>query len=181
MTQDMVLQTGSAVVECGFMYDYELDWAKDYGTRWYRSKDRKSGESPFASYLMNKKWTMEEEFNNHMMKFQQVTASSNYFSRLHFIFQAGLASIEVGFEEEEEDDDPEPLRVEHFYFPLGTLLVGLLLSVFCLLAEIIFNCLRKSKTNVSMAKLEEPGVTQSTTESEVGYSGDVEDIEVTKV
>ena len=48
MTQDMVLQTGSAVVECGFMYDYELDWAKDYGTRWYRSKDRKGGKSPYA-------------------------------------------------------------------------------------------------------------------------------------
>ena len=96
-------------------------------------------------------------------------------------FQAGLTVIEVGFEEEEADEDPFPLRMEHFYFPLGTLLVGLLLSVFCLLAEIIFNCLRKSKTNVSMAKLEEPGVTQSTTGSEVGYSSDVEDIEVTKV
>ena len=85
MTQDMVLQTGSAVVECGFIYDYELDWATDYGRRWYRSKDCKGGKSPYASYLMNKRWTMEEDFNNHMMKFQQVTASTNYFSKLHYI------------------------------------------------------------------------------------------------
>ena len=53
MTQDMVLQTGSAVVECGFMYDYELDWAKDYGTRWYRSRDRKGGKSPYEQEIDN--------------------------------------------------------------------------------------------------------------------------------
>ena len=88
-----------------------------------------------------------------------------------------MTVIEVLFEEEEEDDDPKPLRMEHFYFPLGTLLIGLLLSVFCLLAEIFFNCLRKCKTDVSMAGLKEPGVTQS----EDGHSGDVEDIENTRV
>ena len=58
------------------MYDYELDWAKDYNTRWYRSKDKKGGEDPFGSYMMNKKWTLQEEFNNHMLRFQQVTVSS---------------------------------------------------------------------------------------------------------
>ena len=88
-----------------------------------------------------------------------------------------MTIIEVLFEEEEKDDDPKPLKMEHFYFPLGTLLIGLLLSVFCLLAEIFFHCLRKSKTDVSMARLEEPGVTQS----EDGHSGDVEDIEDTEV
>ena len=71
-------------------------------------------------------------------------------------FQAGLTVIEVGFKEEEEDDDPEPLRMEHFYFPFGALLIGLLLSVFCLIVEII--CLRKSKTDVPRAVLEEPDV-----------------------
>ena len=89
-----------------------------------------------------------------------------------------MTVIEVLFEEEEEDDDPEPLRMEHFYFPLGTLLIGLLLSVFCLLAEIIFHYLRKSKTDVPLAVLEEPGVAQSNTESEEGHSSDVEDTEV---
>ena len=55
------------------LYDYELDWAKEYNTRWYRSKDKLGGKNPFASYMINKKWTLEEEFNNHMLRFQQVT------------------------------------------------------------------------------------------------------------
>ena len=58
------------------LYDFELEWAKDYNTRWYRSKDKKGGKHPFGSYMMNKKWTLEEEFNNHMLRFQQVTGSS---------------------------------------------------------------------------------------------------------
>ena len=71
--------------------------------------------------------------------------------------------------------------MEHFYFPLGTWLIGLFLSVFCLLAEIIFHCLRKSKTDVPLAVLEEPGVAQSNTESEDGDNSDVGDIEDTEV
>ena len=61
------VRSGSSVVQCAFMYDYVLEWGK-----WYRSKERKGGEHPFASYMLNKKWTLEEEFNNHMMQFQQV-------------------------------------------------------------------------------------------------------------
>ena len=76
MCEDAVVN-GTSVVECSFMYDYELEWGK-----WYRSKERRGGKSPFASYMLNKKWTLEEEFNNHMMRFNQVTVSSNYFSRL---------------------------------------------------------------------------------------------------
>ena len=72
MVQDWVLDRGDSVVEASFMYNYELDWAKEYDTRWYRSKNRKGGEYPFASYLLNKKWSLEEELNNHMMRFQQV-------------------------------------------------------------------------------------------------------------
>ena len=80
---------------------------------------------------------------------------------------------EVLFEVEEEDEDPKPLRMEHFYFPRGALLIGSLLSVFCLLAEIIFHCLRKPKTDVPLAVLEEPGVAQSNTEPEDGHNSEV--------
>ena len=76
MVQDGVLDRGDSVVEAAFMYDYELDWANKYNTRWYRSKTTKGGENPFGSYLLNKKWTLEEEFNNHMMRFNQVRVSS---------------------------------------------------------------------------------------------------------
>ena len=92
-----------------------------------------------------------------------------------------MTIAEVPFKAEEEDDQPEPLRMEHFYFPLGLWLVGILLSVLCLLAELIIHRLRKSKTDIPKARLEEPGVTQSTPQSEDGHNSDVEDIEDTKV
>ena len=78
MAQDAV-KSGSSVVECGSMLPYELEWG-----RWYRSEERKGGEIPFPSFMLNKKWTLEEEFNNHMMKFQQVTVSSKYYIKVHF-------------------------------------------------------------------------------------------------
>ena len=77
MVQDAVVN-GSSVVEVSFLWDSELELG-----RWYRSKDRTGGMNPFPSYLMNKKWTMEEEFSMHMLHFQQVTLSSNHFSKLH--------------------------------------------------------------------------------------------------
>ena len=44
--------------------------------RYYRSKDKKQKESlQFGSFMMNKKWSMEEEFNNHILRFQQVNMS----------------------------------------------------------------------------------------------------------
>ena len=63
-------------------------------------------------------------------------------------------AAEVFFKEEDPDDEPEPLRIEHFYFPLGLLLMGILLSVLCLIVEIIIHCTRKSKTKVLVV---EPG------------------------
>ena len=83
MVKDAV-RRGSSVVEIGFLLNYELNWAKEYNTSWYRSKDKKGGVNPFLSYMMNKKWTLEEEFNNHMLRFQQVTVSSYYFCKIHF-------------------------------------------------------------------------------------------------
>ena len=69
-----MLKSGSSVVEIAFLLQYELDYGKDYGTSWYRSKG-KVAIDPWASYLMNKKWTLEEDFNNHILRFQQVTMS----------------------------------------------------------------------------------------------------------
>ena len=71
--------------------------------------------------------------------------------------------------------------MKHFYFPLGVLLGGLILSAIFLLAEIISHRLGKSKTDIANTRLEEPGVTQSTPESEDGKNSNVEDLEDTKV
>ena len=70
---------GSYVVECSFLAPYERDWGN-----WHRSKDRKGGKNSFASYMTNKKWTLEEEFSMHLLIFQQVTVSYYYLSKLHF-------------------------------------------------------------------------------------------------
>ena len=84
-----------------------------------------------------------------------------------------MTVIEVGFEQEKEDDEPKPLEMKHFYFPLGLLSGGLILSAIFLLAEIIIHRLRKPKTDTPKARLEEPTVTQSTPKSEEGHKSDV--------
>ena len=61
------------------------------------------------------------------------------------IFQAGLTVIEKKFIEEPEYDEPEPLRMEHFHLPLGMWFVGILISLFCFLAEIIKNWIIKRR------------------------------------
>ena len=61
------------------------------------------------------------------------------FISLNYIlmFQAGLLVHTKDFKEFEEDGEPQPLGMEHVYFPLGLWLAGLLLSSFFLLVEII--------------------------------------------
>ena len=65
-----VVLNGTSVLEIGYLLDFELEYGK-----WYRSKDRIGGAHPFASYMLNKKWFLEEEFNNHILRFQQVRVS----------------------------------------------------------------------------------------------------------
>ena len=69
------------------MYPDELEYGK-----WYRSKEKTGGTHLFTSFMINKKWTMEEEFNNHMLTFQQVTVSSNNFNKLHFYIPGWIVS-----------------------------------------------------------------------------------------
>ena len=160
-----MVEEGTSVVEAAFFNKrYFEEWYSTIEAKVYRSKGKKDlTRSLFASYMINKKWTLQEEFANHLIMFQQVTEESE-FLLFHYIltFQAGLTIIEVGYTEEQPDDDPMPLKMEHFYFPLGMWLVGILLSAVFLLAEIIIHRLRKPETKVAIAKLEEPTVTQST-------------------
>ena len=80
MCRDLIIGKGSAVLETGvFFPDFESKFAEDAGKKWYRSKERKGGVNPFPSYMMNKKWTMEEEFNNHVLRFNQVSVNFSIF------------------------------------------------------------------------------------------------------
>ena len=57
-----------------------------------------------------------------------------------------MTIIEVVFKEEPEDDKPEPLAREHFHLPLGMWCVGILISIFCFVAEIIIHWNKQRKT-----------------------------------
>ena len=75
MVKNNVLKHGSSVLEVASLPRYHLALAKDYNTSFHRSRGRKLGDHPFASYMVNKKWTLEEEMNNHILRFQQVKCS----------------------------------------------------------------------------------------------------------
>ena len=66
---------GLSVVEATRLWSWEIEYGK-----WHRSHERKGGVFPFGCFIMNKKWTMEEQFNKHILRLQQVvTLSFNYF------------------------------------------------------------------------------------------------------
>ena len=71
MIKYWIIGNGSAVVDTAYMYKKRLV----YG-RFYRSKETvATNYQPFASFMLNKKWWLEEEFNNHLLRFQQVPAT----------------------------------------------------------------------------------------------------------
>ena len=70
----MVVGNGTGVVDTAIMYSSRLKLGK-----YYRSKDTVANNfQPFASYMVNKKWWLEEEFNTHLLRFQQVTSTQFY-------------------------------------------------------------------------------------------------------
>ena len=72
--KEKVFAEGSSVVQVAWIRGHALEWAKLYNTTWYRSKDSAEPDRlVFGSFLLNKKWIFEEEFNKHMMILQQVT------------------------------------------------------------------------------------------------------------
>ena len=83
---------------------------------------------------------------------------------------------EVDFKEDPENDKPEPLEMQHFYFPLGRWSAGLVVSTIFLLAEIIVNHRKRSRRDVLLATQEEPRVAQATPQGDVEQnSEDFED------
>ena len=80
MLEDLV-EYGNSVYEMAYLYKEDLDMAKKHGTSWYRSKGKKGGDMAYTSFMLNKKWALEEEFNIHMLRFHQVTVSFINFSK----------------------------------------------------------------------------------------------------
>ena len=68
LTENWIIKNGTAVQEHDYLSDSQLALG-----RWHRSKDKKQHSSTeFGSYMINKRWWLEEQFNVHMMRFQQV-------------------------------------------------------------------------------------------------------------
>ena len=55
------------MLQIAFLFSYEMEYGK-----WHRSKDIESDGSPFTSAMINKKWWLEEELNNHILQIHQV-------------------------------------------------------------------------------------------------------------
>ena len=53
------------------------------------------------------------------------------------VLQAGLLVAEVLMDEKQDEEPIEPLRLEHFYFPLTLWLAGMVLSALSFTLEII--------------------------------------------
>ena len=70
MTAEEGVFNGSSVYQVSYLSSSRLQWGK-----WHRSKETMGSKNPFGSFMLNKKWTLEEEFTNHMLRFQQVIVS----------------------------------------------------------------------------------------------------------
>ena len=81
MVDNDILGAGTHILQLGYLHP-------KYGKkgRWHRSRERRSSNySPFCAYMMNKKWWLEEEFTNHILRFQQVN-KKNYLTPLISLF-----------------------------------------------------------------------------------------------
>ena len=63
---------------------------------------------------------------------------------LHPQLQAGLLMLENSGVQSVDEEELEPLRMEHFYFPLILLVGGLVLSSVSFIAEIIIKRLQRN-------------------------------------
>ena len=64
---------GTHLLQKGYISGPTKEMAEKANSKWHRSRERRSNSySPFCSYMMNKKWWLEEEFTNHILRFQQV-------------------------------------------------------------------------------------------------------------
>ena len=80
LINDTVIGNGSAVIDTAYLYPSRLRLGK-----FHRSKDTVATTyQPFASYMVNKKWWLEEQFNTHMLRFQQVATQFYIFTSLRF-------------------------------------------------------------------------------------------------
>ena len=73
MIYEKIAVAGTAVLQKGYLNAEAYEKYYQVKIKWYRSRERRSNSySPFCAYMMNKKWWLEEDFTNHILRFQQV-------------------------------------------------------------------------------------------------------------
>ena len=73
MIYEKIAVAGTAVLQKGYLNAEAYEKYYKVKIKWYRSRERRSNSySPFCAYMMNKKWWLEEDFTNHILRFQQV-------------------------------------------------------------------------------------------------------------
>ena len=76
---------GTHVLQNGYLNTDAIEKNFNIKIKWHRSRERRSNSySPFCAYMMNKKWWLEEEFTNHILRFQQVEYMYNWMLYLTF-------------------------------------------------------------------------------------------------
>ena len=58
-----------------FLYEEDTQRAEELGTAWYRSKEVFPQDIPYAGYLTNKKWPLNEVMSLHLIMLQQARNS----------------------------------------------------------------------------------------------------------
>ena len=69
------LAQGSHTALVSFLYEEDTQRAEELGTAWYRSKEVFPQDIPYAGYLTNKKWPLNEVMSLHLIMLQQVRNS----------------------------------------------------------------------------------------------------------
>ena len=69
------LAQGSHTALVSFLYEEDSQRAEELGTAWYRSKEVFPQDIPYAGYLTNKKWPLNEVMSLHLIMLQQVRNS----------------------------------------------------------------------------------------------------------
>merc|ERR1712029_994956 len=109
-----VIGAGTHAYMGGGVDDTQLDMG-----RWYRSKEKVAGHYPYIGYLTTKKWHLNEEMANHLLRFQQ----------------AGLTSLEVKLEEWQWEEELHVFTLEEVGLALIINVAGLGISTIVFLIE----------------------------------------------
>ena len=108
-----------------------------------------SGVFPYVGHITNKRWPLNEEYTNHLVRMQQVHLYIIILKKFTFISrhnpsnpipsQAGLINLENDHEKFELEQSLEKLKLDQFILPFVLLAVGCWAALMIFLTEVLRN------------------------------------------